>query len=120
MRTIAAALLTVTPHIAGAGGESPAAPTREETSVQLPVPYTAQYSVVTSGMKAAEAVYTLTRSEEGWEFRAHARPVKMAALLFDTEINEYSLLEVNGALVRPLRYQYEQAADAKKPDKSLH
>lgn len=118
-RAIAAALLILTPHIACAGGEPPAAPPREETPMQLPVPYTARYSVITRGMQAAEAVYSLTRAGQDWEFRAQARPVKMAALLFDTEISEYSLLEFNGAAVRPLRYRYEQAADDKQ-DKLLY
>lgn len=116
-----AAPLLLTPHTAGAGGEPalPHGPPSGELTMQLPVPYTARYSVVKSGATVAEAVYTLTRSPQGWEFHAHARPAKMISFFVSTEIDEYSLFEIDGVSVRPLRYRYKQAADEAQKDKIL-
>lgn len=92
---------------AGAGGEPPAS-SPGEVSARPPVPYTARYSVKRSGATVAEVIYTLTRSPQGWEFRAQARPSKMVSFFVSAEIDEYSLLETAGSSVRPLRYRYEQ------------
>jgi hypothetical protein len=113
---IIAALL---PYIAAAGGEPPP-PTPIHagmTSVQPPVPYRAQYSVITSGTTVAEATYTLARSGQGWEFRAHARPTRIVSWFVSAEIDEYCLLETREAAVRPLKYRFEQKGDDEKDNK---
>lgn len=108
------------PYFTAAGGDAPA-----DTSIPVamipiqPVPYSAKYSVITSGATVAEASYVLSRSEQGWEFRAHAKPTKMVSFFISAEISEYSLLEIDGTQVRPLRYQYEQKADKEKDRKML-
>ncbi|HEX5056098.1 MAG TPA: DUF3108 domain-containing protein [Gammaproteobacteria bacterium] len=123
---IGAALLLLMPAAAGAGGEpvsripAPDTVVNETPAMKDPVsPYTAKYSVISSGATVAEAVYTLTRSGRGWEFRAHAKPSRMASLFISTEIDEYSRLETLGGALRPLQYRYEQAAGNAHDSKNL-
>jgi hypothetical protein len=111
------------PCLSGAGGDAsddvPVVVPATMIPVQSPVPYTAKYSVMTNGATLAEATYTLKRSGQGWEFRAHAKPTKMVSWFINSEIDEYSLLETEGVSVRPLKYRYEQKADKEKDGKIL-
>jgi hypothetical protein len=122
---IGAALL-LAPVAAGAGGEpvphTPAHRTvaKEPPVMKDPVPsYTAKYSVISRGATVGEAVYTLTRSGQNWEFRAHAKPSRMVSLFIDTEIDEYSRLEVHDGSLRPLQYRYEKGAGKPQDRKML-
>jgi hypothetical protein len=115
---IAIGLLLHVPGTACPGGESqaasPAPPANGgAAAIAPPVPYTAEYSLVKTGMAMAEATYTLARTERGWEFRARAKPAKIMALIIDNKIDEYSLLEIDNGLVKPVEYRYEQKNDAK-------
>jgi hypothetical protein len=84
----------------------------------LPVPYSAKYSLVKTGMALAQATYTLARTDRGWEFRAHARPSRMISLMVSDEIDEYSLLEIDNGRIKPIEYQYTQKKD-KDDDKPV-
>jgi hypothetical protein len=112
-------LLLCTPKLAPCGGEPDAADpvpvsNGETPEAGPPVPYTAKYSLVKTGMAMAQATYTLARTERGWEFRAHARPTRMISLMINDEIDEYSLLEIENGQVKPIEYQYTQKkGDAK-------
>jgi hypothetical protein len=118
--------ILLTPVTAGAGGEpvphTPAHRTvaKEPPAMKDPVPpYTAKYSVISSGATVGEAVYTLTRSGQNWEFRAHAKPSRMVSLFIGTEIDEYSRLEVHDGSLRPLQYRYEKGAGKTEDRKML-
>jgi hypothetical protein len=132
-RAIAAALLLSVPVAAGAGGEPVSHVPATDTHVPAPdtvvneapvmkdpvPPYTAKYSVISSGTTVAEAVYTLTRSGQNWEFHAHAKPSRMVSLFISTEIDEYSRLEARGGSLRPLHYRYEQTTGKAQDRKML-
>ncbi len=116
-------LLLCTPKLAPCGGESdaadPAPPAADIPAAKPPVPYSAKYSLVKTGMALAQATYTLARTERGWEFRAHARPTRMLSLMISDVIDEYSLLQIENGQVKPIEYQYTQKKDADKTVKFL-
>jgi hypothetical protein len=106
-----------TTKLAFCGGEpratDPEPPAAGIPAAKPPVPYSAKYTLVKTGMSLAQATYTLARTERGWEFRAHARPTRMLSLMVSDEINEYSLLEIENGQVKPIEYRYAQKAGDK-------
>jgi len=82
-------------------------------------PYTAKYTVSRSGATIAEAIFTLSRTNQGWQFQSHARPRGFAALFTSEEITENSLFDLHEGSVRPLFYQTAQGAPKDKNKKIL-
>jgi hypothetical protein len=127
---IAVGLLLCIPHIAAGGGDSraDAAGASGPPAGDLPadnsnpkflVPYRAKYALIKTGTTLAQATYTLAQTPKGWEFRAHAKPTKMVALIIDSEIDEYSLLALDNGHVKPIQYEYTQKNDKDKNSQSL-
>jgi hypothetical protein len=119
---IAVGLLLCATKLAFCGGEPRAAnpePPAADNSMTLPVPYSAKYSLVKTGMALAQATYTLARTDRGWEFRAHAKPTRMMSLMVSDAIDEYSLLEIDDGRVKPIEYQFAQKKDDGKTVKFL-
>lgn len=77
---------------------------------EIPLPFSATYSLHTSGLKVGESVRILEKEKAGrYVFRSESRSGGMLALFLDDHVVEKSTWSLSREVMRPLRYVYHQS-----------